>query len=178
MKRLFSFLFAFVLLVTIAILMFLYVDIPSWALYQQELRSYSWFYPTLYSLVGIVLVIALIMIIFGLLPSHKKRSLTLKYGDGDVSLNKRAIEKNIQHTVEKYPEVRHPSIAVHLYQKQKAAYIDIVLDVFIAQTETIQTLVKTVRQDVKNATEHFSELPVRDVKVNVLDQKLLNKRVI
>lgn len=35
-----------------------------------------------------------------------------------------------------------------------------------------------MRQDVKDTTEHFSELPVRDVKVNVLDQKLLNKRVI
>lgn len=178
MKRLLSFLFALVLLVTTAILLFLYVDIPSWMLYQQELRSYNWVQTTLYSLVGVVLVVAIVMIILGLSPSHKKRNFTSKYADGNMSFNKRAIEKNIQHTVGKYQDVRQPSIAVYLYEKKKAAYIDIVLDVFIAQTNSIQTLVKTMRQDMKDTTEHFSELPVRDVKVNVLDQKLLNKRVI
>lgn len=119
MKRLLSFIFALVLLVTTAVLLFLYVDVPSWALYQQELRSYNWFQPTLYSLVAIVLIVAIIMLIFGLSPSHKKRNLTLEYGDGDMSFNKRAIEKNIQHTVEKYQDVRQPSIAVNLYQKKK-----------------------------------------------------------
>ncbi|WP_010285989.1 alkaline shock response membrane anchor protein AmaP [Kurthia massiliensis] len=178
MKRLFSFLYGLVLLVATATLLFLVIDQSSWATYQEQLRAYEWFMPTVYIVVGVLIFIAIIMLIFALSPSHKKRNVALKYGDGDLMLNKKAIEKNVRYTVAKYDDIRQPSVSVQMYDKKKTSYIDIVVDVFIAQTTNVQTLIKTMRDDVKETTEHFSQLPVRDVKINVLDQKLLNKRVI
>ncbi|GGG30451.1 hypothetical protein GCM10007425_26360 [Lysinibacillus alkalisoli] len=178
MKRFVSLIFGLLIFVVTATLLFLYAEVPSWEKYQQELTSYSWFDTALYSTAGILLVIALFMIIFAFLPSHRKRGLYLKYNDGEIYLNKRSIEKNIQHTVAKYNDIRQPTINVKLYQKKKASYIDIVVDLFVAQSHNVQTLLETLREDIKESTEDFSELPVREVKLNVLDQKLLNKRVL
>jgi uncharacterized alkaline shock family protein YloU len=177
MKRLLSFLYGVLLLVATATLLFLVIDNPSWTTYKEQLRDVNWFMPAVYSVVGLLMFIAIMMLIFALSPSHKKRQLALKYGEGDLLLNKRAIEKNIRYTIAKYEDIRQPSVSVQMYDKKKTSYIDIVIDVFIAQTTNVQTLMKTMRNEVKDTTEHFSQLPVRDVKINVLDQKLLNKRV-
>lgn len=178
MKRLLSFLYGLVLFIATALLLFLIIDQSSWAMYQEQLRAYDWFMPAVYSVVGVLIVIAIIMVIFALSPSHKKRNVALKYCQGNLMLNKKSIEKNVRYTVAKYEDIREPNVSVQMYDKKKTSYIDIVVDVFIAQTTNVQTLIKTMRGDVKETTEHFSQLPVRDVKINVLDQKLLNKRVI
>lgn len=178
MKRFVSFIVSIVLLVTLGTMGFLLLNQPEVASYQETLRNYEWFYPTLLSLYIISVVMAFAILIFSLSPSYKRRGLYLKYDDGEIYMNKKSIEKNIQHTLAKYEDVRQPSIDVKLYQKKHASYIDIHVNMLMARTEQVQTLLETIRNDLKASTEHFSELPVREVSLNVLDQKALNQRVL
>lgn len=178
MKRFISLLFGLLIVVVTGTLIFLVLDQPEIARYQQQLLTFNWFWPTLWTLIGMLLVVALGLIIFALKPSHKKRGLYLRYPDGEIYLNKKSIEKNVQLTLAKYDDIRQPSIDVTLYQTKKASYMDVAVSLLVAQTSNVQTLLETIREDVKASAEHFSELPVREVKLNVLDQKALNKRVI
>lgn len=178
MKRLLSFLFGLLILIVLGILSFLAFE--TFLPWKAELLLYQtpWFLPTLGVLVGILVIIAIGLIIFAFRPSHKKRGLYLEYEDGEIYLNKKSIEKTVQHTVAKYGDIRQPKVDVTLYQTKKASYLDIAVDLLVAQTSNVQTLLTTLREDIKQSAEHFSELPVRDVTINVLDQKDLNKRVI
>lgn len=178
MKRFVSFIVSVILLVTLGVMGFLLLNQPEVATYQQTLREYEWFHPTLLSLFIVSVVIAFAILIFSLSPSYKKRGLYLKFDDGEIYMNKKSIEKNVQHTLAKYDDVRQPSIDVTLYQKKHASYVDIHVNMLMARTEQVQTLLETIRNDLKESTEHFSELPVREVSLNVLDQKALNQRVL
>lgn len=178
LKRFISFLFGLLIIIVVGSLALLTVDVPNWWKYSLLFQQYTWIVPTIWGLTALLLLIALGFIIFAFWPSHKKRGLYLKYDDGEIYMNKKSIEKNVQHTVSKYDAVRQPSIDVTMYQTKKASYLDIAVDLLVAQTDNVQTLLTTMREDIKQNVEHFSELPVRDVSINVLDQKALKKRVI
>lgn len=178
MKRFLSFLLGLFLLVLIGTFLFLYVDYASLAPYQEQLRSYNWFEPTFYSMVAAGLLLALILIVYSFTPSHKKRGLYLSYNDGNIYMNKRSIEKVVLHTLNKYDAVRQPIVTIRMYQKKHKSYIDIATEFFVLPTGNIQTLLERIKEDIKIQTEHFSEIPVREVNVKVVDQKALNKRVI
>lgn len=178
MKRFLSFLLGLFLLVLIGTFLFLYVDYSSFTAYQQQLQSYSWFEPTLYSMVAAGLLLALILIVYSFTPSHKKRGLYLSYNDGEIYMNKRSIEKVVLRTLDKYEAVRQPSVSIKMYQKKQKSYMDIATEFFVGPTGNVQSLLERIKEDIKEQTEHFSEVPVREVKVNVVDQKALNKRVI
>ncbi|GEK32869.1 alkaline shock response membrane anchor protein AmaP [Kurthia sibirica] len=178
MKRILALSFGLLIVVVVGVLLYFNMEIPRKWNYKNELLQYSWFEPTLYTLSTLLFVIACALIIFACKPSNKKRGLYLKYGDGTIYINKKSIEKNVLHTIAKYDGIRQPSATVILYQKKKASFIDIHVDLFIAEATTIQRLLTTMRTDIKKTTEHFSELPVRKVTINVLDQKILKKRVI
>lgn len=178
MKRFFSFLFGLLILIVVGVLSFLAFE--NFLPYRVELLLLQtpWFLPTIGVLIGLLVIAAIGFIIFALKPSHKKRGLYLEYDDGEIYLNKKSIEKTVQHTVAKYDDIRQPKVDVTLYQTKQASYLDIAVDLLVAQTSNVQTLLTTLREDIKQSAEHFSELPVRDVTINVIDQKALKKRVI
>ena len=64
------------------------------------------------------------------------------------------------------------------FQKKQSSYIDVKVDLFVTQTSNIQSYLTTIREDIKTNAERFAELPVREVSLNLLDQKMLNKRVL
>lgn len=178
MKRFLSFLLGLFLLILIGTFTFLYVDNPRLTEYQEQLVSYSWFELTLYILAAVGLILALAFIIYSFTPSHKKRGLYLSYNDGEIYMNKRSIEKVVLRTLDKYEAVRQPSVSINMYQKKHKSYMDIATEFFVGPTGNVQSLLERIKEDIKEQTEHFSEVPVREVKVNVVDQKALNKRVI
>lgn len=67
---------------------------------------------------------------------------------------------------------------MNLYQKRQSSYMDVFVDVFVTETTNVQSYVESLRQDIKDSAERFAELPVREVKIHVLDQKTMKKRVI
>lgn len=178
MKRLLNFILGLWIFVVVGVLLFLFIDNKSLSSYQEKLLQYSWFTPTVYWVAGLLLLLALLFIIWSFIPSHKARGLLLNYPDGEVHISKKSIEKTVLHTVQKYEGVRQPSADVKLFKKKNASYIDVSVDLFITKTDNIQTYLSTIRDDIKERTEHFSELAVREVKLNLLDQKSLNKRVL
>jgi uncharacterized alkaline shock family protein YloU len=177
-KRLWSLILGLLILVTVGTLLFLIIDYKDFTKYQEDLWNTSWFEPTIYSVAGVLLFIGLLYIIYALRPSYKSNKLVLNYADGEVSINKKSIEKNVLHTVKQYDAIRQPSIDVKLYQKKQSSYVDIKVDLFVTEVENIQSYLEQLRQHIKQNTEHFAELPVRDVTLNVLDQKTLKKRVL
>lgn len=158
-----------ILLIATATLLFLISNSPSWTIDKK-----GWFKPAIYSVFGLFIAL---MVLVAFTSSRKKRQTSFADHEGELLLNKRAIEKNIRYTIAKYEDVRQPNISVQMYDKQKTSYIDIAIDVFIGQTTNAQMLKKKIRQDVKTSTEHFSQLPVRNVKINMVDQKLMDKRI-
>lgn len=146
--------------------------------YQQDLQQYSWFLPALYWASGLLMFVALLLVLLAFRPSYKSRGLHLSYQDGELYIDKKSIEKTVLHTIRKYDEVRQPSVDVQLFQKKQTSYIDVKVDLFVTQTANIQSYLKTIREDIKVNAERFAELPVREVSLNLLDQKSLNKRVL
>lgn len=178
MKRILNFILGLWIFVVVGTFLFLFIDNKSISSYQEKLQQYTWFTPAIYWAAGLLLALSLILIIWSFTPSHKARGLLLNYPDGEVHISKKSIEKTVLHTVQKYNGVRQPSANVKLFKKKNTSYIDVSVDLFITKTDNIQTYLSTIREDIKASTEHFSELAVREVKLNLLDQKSLKKRVL
>lgn len=178
MKRILNFILGLWIFVVVGVLLFVFLDIDPITSYQEQLQQYSWFLPALYWTAGLLLAVALVMMLWTFRPSYKSRGLLLSYSDGEVYINKKSIEKTVLHTIRKYEHVRQPSVEVQLFQRKQSSYMDVTVDLFVTQTENIQMYVTTIREDIKANAEHFAELPVREITLNVLDQKSLNKRVL
>ena len=178
MKRVVQFVLGLWILVVVGVLLFVYIEHEAITAYQRDLESFSWFLPTLYWTAGLLMAVGLFLLIFAFRPSYKSRGLFFSYDDGELFINKKSIEKNVLHTIRKYDNLRQPSINVNLYQKRQSSYMDVFVDVFVTETTNVQSYVESLRQDIKESAERFAELPVREVKIHVLDQKTMKKRVI
>lgn len=178
MQRILNFILGFWIFVVVGTLLFFFIDNSSLRSYQEDLQQYQWFTPTVYWVAGALMAFALFYMIWSFRPSYRSRGLLLSYSDGDVHINKKSIEKTVLHTVQKYDGVRQPSVDIRLFQKKQTSYIDIGVDLFVVQTDNIQSYLQAIREDVKTSTERFAELPVREVTLHLLDQKSLNKRVL
>lgn len=178
MKRIFYFILGLWVFSTVGVFLFLYIDNSSIRNYQDTLQQYTWFNPTLYWTSGLLMLLAILLLIWSFRPSHKAQGLLLSYPDGAIYINKKSIEKTVLHTLNKYDGIRQPSAKIKLFKKNSTSYIDIDVDLFVLQTDNIQTYLSTIRDDVKTTTEKFSELAVREVNINLLDQKDLSNRVL
>ncbi|PTH64251.1 alkaline shock response membrane anchor protein AmaP, partial [Staphylococcus agnetis] len=51
-------------------------------------------------------------------------------------------------------------------------YIDIKVDYLVpTSTTNVQTLNEKIRNDIKERVEHFAEIPVRTLEINIRDQR-------
>lgn len=177
-KRIWHFIFGLWIIVTVGVLVFLYIDYEDFKPYQDDLTAYSWFDTALYITAGLLMLVGLIIFFMAFKRSYKSRQLVVSYPDGELTINKKSIEKNILHTLRNYDNVRQPSVDVKLFQKKQSSYVDVAVDVFVTQTPNIQSYLAQLREDIKANVESFAELPVREVTVSLLDQKTLKKRVL
>lgn len=177
-KRLWSFILGLAVIVIVGVLLLLVIDYEPLQKYEQQLTNYSWFWPALYWSAGILMFIGLLYVLWAFRPSYKSHKLVMEFPDGELQINKKSIEKNVLHTVRQYDAVRQPSIDVKLFQKKQSSYMDVTVDVFVTQVDNAQSYLSSLRDDIKRNAERFAELPVREVKLNVLDQKTLKKRVL
>jgi hypothetical protein len=177
-KRLWYFLLGLAVLVIVGTLLFIVIDYEPFKEYQQQLTNYSWFWPALYWSAGVLMFIGLVHLILAFRPSYKSHKLVMEFPDGELQINKKSIEKNVLHTVRQYDAIRQPSIDVKLFQKKQSSFMDVSVDVFVTQVDNAQSYLTQLREDIKRNAERFAELPVREVKLNVLDQKTLKKRVL
>lgn len=178
MKRILNFIFGLWIFLTVGVLFIHFLNLGPTQPYLEQAQEYKWFFPVLYWLAGLLLGIAFLIMIWSFRPSHKSRGLLLSYSDGEIFINKKSIEKTILHTVRKYDGLFQPDIKVNLFQKKKKSFIDVNVDVLASQTDQLPSTLNSLKEEIKSVTENFAELPVREVKINLLDQKSLNKRVL
>lgn len=177
LKRLISFLIGLIVFLGIGALALMVFDIPQLSDIQRQLSGYEWFEPTLYILTALIVFIALIFLLFAFSTSYKKRGIYERFEDGDIYITKQTIENHVKQAIEKYDDVRQPTVAVKLHQRSKDSYLDIMIDMLVTRPDT-QVLFEQMYSDIKASTEQFAEMPVRHLKFQPIDQKELRRRVI
>lgn len=177
LKRLISFLIGLIVFLGIGTLALMVFDLPQLSTIQQQLSRYEWFEPTLYSLIALSVLTALIFLVFSSTTSYKKRGIYERFDDGDMYITKQTVENHVKQVIEKYDDVRQPTVAVKLHQRSKNSYLDIMIDMLVTRPDT-QALFEQMYSDIKASTEQFAEMPVRHLKFQPIDQKELRRRVI
>ncbi|EHJ07623.1 alkaline shock response membrane anchor protein AmaP [Staphylococcus simiae] len=178
MKRLKNFILGLLIVVIVGFLLFMYIQDSRITEYQDYFLQFNWFQPLLITLAALLILIGLILVFSIFKPTHRKPGLYKEYDDGHIYVSRKAVEKSAYDTITKYDQVRQPNVVAKLYNKKDKSYIDIKADFFVPNDVQVQSLTETIREDVKNNVEHFTELPVRKLEVNVRDQKTSGPRVL
>ena len=179
MRRLKNFFLGLFIIVVVGTLLFMYLDISQITSYQQELLKYNWFQPTLIACAGVLIFFGLLMFFAAFKPTHKKPGLHRDHEDGHIYITRNSIEKCVYRTIQKYDEVRQPNVIAKLYNKKNNSYATIKADFFVvSETNGIQSLTENMKNDIKQNVEHFSEIPVKNIEINVRDQKTSDTRVL
>ena len=159
MKRLKNFILGLLIVAIVGFLLFMYIKDSRIKSYQDYFLHFNWFQPLLIGLAGLLILIGLI-------------------DDGHIYVSRKAVEKSAYDTLTKYDQVRQPNVVSKLYSKKKKSFIDIKADFFVPNDVQVKSLTESIRSDIKKNVEHFTEIPVRKLEVNVRDQKTSGPRVL
>ncbi|PTG98847.1 alkaline shock response membrane anchor protein AmaP, partial [Staphylococcus chromogenes] len=89
-----------------------------------------------------------------------------------IYVSRKSIENTVYDTLKQYDDIRQPNVISKLYNKKNNSYIDIKADYLVpTSTTNVQTLNEKIRNDIKESVEHFAEIPVRKLEINVRDQR-------
>ena len=172
MKRLKNFILGLLIVVIVGFLLFMYIDHQSIKQYQNYFYQFNWFQPLLIGLAGFLILIGLILFFSAFKPTHRKPGLYKDYSDGHIYVSRKSIENTVYDTLKQYDDIRQPNVISKLYNKKNNSYIDIKADYLVpTSTTNVQTLNEKIRKDIKESVEHFAEIPVRKLEINVRDQR-------
>ncbi|MCO4339695.1 alkaline shock response membrane anchor protein AmaP [Staphylococcus agnetis] len=172
MKRLKNFILGLLIVVIVGFLLFMYIDHQSVKQYQNYFYQFNWFQPLLIGLAGFLILIGLILFFSVFKPTHRKPGLYKDYSDGHIYISRKSIENTVYDTLKQYDDIRQPNVISKLHNKKNHSYIDIKADYLVpTSTTNVQTLNEKIRNDIKESVEHFAEIPVRNLEINVRDQR-------
>ncbi|AMY06560.1 MULTISPECIES: alkaline shock response membrane anchor protein AmaP [Staphylococcus] len=174
MRRLKNFILGLLIVVVVGMLVFMVVkvpQVPQIATYRQQLLTFAWFLPVLFVLSGLLILLGLILVFSLFAPTHRKPGLYKIYKDGHIYISRKSIDKVVYDTLAQYEQLMQPNVVTKCYSKKKKSYIDIKADFFLPDDTHAKTLTESVRKDIKQKVEYFSEVPIRKLEVNVKDQK-------
>ncbi|MCO4356183.1 alkaline shock response membrane anchor protein AmaP [Staphylococcus agnetis] len=172
MKRLKNFILGLLIVVIVGFLLFMYIDHQSVKQYQNYFYQFNWFQPLLIGLAGFLILIGLILFFSVFKPTHRKPGLYKDYSDGHIYISRKSIENTVCDTLKQYDDIRQPSVISKLYNKKNHSYIDIKADYLVpTSTTNVQTLNEKIRNDIKESVEHFAEIPVRNLEINLREQQ-------
>lgn len=178
MKRLKNFILGLLIVVIVGFLLFMYIDDSRISEYQDYFLQFNWFQPLLIGLSAFLILIGLILVFSLFKPTYRKPGLYKDYEDGHIYVSRRAVEKTAYDTVTKYDAIRQPNVVAKLYNKKNNSYIILKADFFVPGDVQVKQLTETIRNDIKQNVEHFAEIPVKKLEVNVRDQKAAGQRVL
>jgi uncharacterized alkaline shock family protein YloU len=177
-KRLKNFILGLLIVVIVGFLLFMYIDDSRITQYQQYLLQFNWFKPTLIGLAAFLILIGLILVFSLFKPTYRKPGLYKDYQDGHIYVSRKAVEKSAYDTLVNYDQIRQPNVVAKLYNKKKNSHISIKADFFVPGDVQVKSLTEQIRNDIKQNVEHFTEIPVKKLEVNVRDQKTSGQRVL
>lgn len=178
MKRLKNFILGLLIVAIVGFLLFMYIKDSRIKSYQDYFLHFNWFQPLLIGLAGLLILIGLILVLSIFKPTYRKPGLYKTFDDGHIYVSRKAVEKSAYDTLTKYDQVRQPNVVSKLYSKKKNSFIDIKADFFVPNDVQVKSLTESIRSDIKKNVEHFTEIPVRKLEVNVRDQKTSGPRVL
>lgn len=172
MIRIKNFTIGILIVTVVSSLLFMYIDHQSIKQYQNYFYQFNWFQPLLIGLAGFLILIGLILFFSAFKPTHRKPGLYKDYSDGHIYVSRKSIENTVYDTLKQYDDIRQPNVISKLYNKKNNSYIDIKADYLVpTSTTNVQTLNEKIRNDIKESVEHFAEIPVRKLEINVRDQR-------
>ena len=176
-KRLKNFILGLLIVAIVGFLLFMYIDDSRIQSYQDYFLQFNWFQPLLIGLAGLLILIGLILVlsILNLRIANLDFIKTLMM---DIFTYHVKLLKTIYDTIAKYDQVRQPNVVSKLYNKKNKSFIDIKTDFFVPNHVQVKSLTESIRADIKSNVEHFTEIPVRKLEVNVRDQKTSGPRVL
>lgn len=177
-KRLKNFILGLLIVAIVGFLLFMYIKDSRIKNYQDYFLHFNWFQPLLIALAGLLILIGIILVLSTFKPTHRKPGLYKDFDDGHIYVSRKAVEKSAYVTITKYDQVRQPNVVSKLYTKKNKSFIDIKADFFVPNNVQVKTLSESIRSDIKHNVEHFTEIPVRKLEVNVRDQKISGPRVL
>lgn len=177
-KRLKNFILGLLIVFIVGFLLFMYIKDSRISQYQDYFLQFNWFQPLLIGLAGLLILIGLILVLSIFKPTYRKPGLYKEFDDGHVYVSRKAVEKTVYDTIAKYDQVRQPNVVTKMYNKKKKSFIDIKADYFVPNNVQATSLTESIRADIKQNVEHFTEMPVRKLEVNVKDQKTSGPRVL
>ena len=177
-KRLKNFILGLLIVVIVGFLLFMYIKDSRISQYQDYFLQFNWFQPLLIGLAGLLILIGLILVLSIFKPTYRKPGLYKEFDDGHVYVSRKAVEKTVYDTIAKYDQVRQPNVVTKMYNNKKKSFIDIKADYFVPNNVQATSLTESIRADIKQNVEHFTEMPVRKLEVNVKDQKTSGPRVL
>lgn len=177
-KRLKNFILGLLIVVIVGVLLFMYIKDSRITQYQDYLTQFNWFQPTLITLAALLILIGLILVFSLFKPTYRKPGLYKDFNDGHIYVSRKAIEKSAYDTLVQYDQIRQPNVIAKLYNKKKKSHIALKADFFVPADVQVKSLTEEIRNDIKQNVEHFTELPVSKLEVNVRDQKTSGKRVL
>ncbi|MGO3048421.1 alkaline shock response membrane anchor protein AmaP [Staphylococcus casei] len=178
MKRLKNFILGLLIVVIVGFLLFMFIKDSRISKYQDYLLQFNWFIPTLIALSALLILIGLILVFSLFKPTYRKPGLYKDFEDGHIYVSRKAVEKSAYDTIVQYDEVRQPNVIAKLYNKKKKSHIVLKADFFVPGDVQVKSLTEEIRNEVKQNVEHFTELPVSKLEINVRDQKSSGKRVL
>ncbi|MCD8915850.1 alkaline shock response membrane anchor protein AmaP (plasmid) [Staphylococcus sp. IVB6181] len=174
MRRLKNFILGILIVAVVGMLVFMLVKVPQVPqvdTYQQQLLTFAWFLPVLFTLAGLLILLGIILIFSLFAPTHRKPGLYKIYSDGHIYISRKSIDKVALDTMAQYDQLMQPNVVTKCYSKKKKSYIDLKADFFLPDQSHAQTITENVRTDIKKNVEYFAEVPIRKLEVNVKDQK-------
>ena len=172
MRRIKNFTIGILIVTVVSSLLFMYIDHQSIKQYQNYFYQFNWFQPLLIGLAGFLILIGLILFFSAFKPTHRKPGLYKDYSDGHIYVSRKSIENTVYDTLKQYDDIRQPNVISKLYNKKNNSYIDIKADYLVpTSTTNVQTLNEKIRNDIKESVEHFAEITVRKLEINVRDQR-------
>ena len=173
-----NFILGLLIVAIVGFLLFMYIDDSRIKRYQDYFLQFNWFQPLLIGLSALLVLIGIILVFSIFKPTYRKPGLYKDYNDGHIYVSRKAVEKSAYDTLTKYDEIRQPNVVTKLYNKKNNSYIDIKADFLVPNDVQVKSLTESIRSDIKHNVEHFTEMPVRKLEINVRDQKSAGQRVL
>ncbi len=173
-----NFILGLLIVAIVGFLLFMYIDDSRIKRYQDYFLQFNWFQPLLIGLSALLVLIGIILVFSIFKPTYRKPGLYKDYNDGHIYVSRKAVEKSAYDTLTKYDEIRQPNVVTKLYNKKNNSYIDIKADFLVPNDVQVKSLTESIRSDIKHNVEHFTEMSVRKLEINVRDQKSAGQRVL
>ncbi|KOO48604.1 alkaline shock response membrane anchor protein AmaP [Priestia koreensis] len=160
-------------LVSSGILALTVYDVPQLSQWIANWSEQEWFYYTILSISAFLAVIFFIFILTGLFSRPPGKQMAIVTGEGKITISKATIESAALRSIRHFEGIRSPEVQALIHPRKEQ--VDVRIDCSLFGRTGLPTLAKEMQEDVKQTLESLLELPVRSVRIHLMDVKTRKK---